>query len=297
VIEQLIDPKTMARVKDMPLIAKTVADGFLHGLQASTGRGIGIEFSQYRSYEPGDSLGRIDWKLFARSDRYFVREAQRESEMTLWLLIDASASMAQASAGHWDKINYARHLAATLAYIAQKQGDNVGLLGLSTEQLTFLPAAGTERHWHRIMSALTNLKAGNVFVDSHLLKQHMARLQRPGLVFLISDFYQPNNEINQFLSQISHADNEVCALQLQCDEEQSFTYKGPVRFKDLETHEEVLVSANAIKSDYLKAMTAHQVKLKSELAAINVQLSTINIDQPMDEVLFNYLKQRQKVVG
>ena len=98
-MERLIDPRTLARVKHLPLIAKTVADGFLHGLQQSHQRGIGIEFSQYRAYEPGDPLSRIDWKLFARSDRYFVREAERESEICMWFVLDASASMNQASEG------------------------------------------------------------------------------------------------------------------------------------------------------------------------------------------------------
>ncbi|MFT5164114.1 MAG: hypothetical protein ACI9FJ_002715, partial [Alteromonadaceae bacterium] len=174
-IERLIDPKTLARVKDMPLIAKTVADGFLQGLQTSQQKGVGIEFSQYRSYEPGDELNHIDWKLFARSDRYYVREAQRTSEITLWLLVDTSASMLQGSeptgvnGASWDKLSYAKHLAATLAYIGQRQGDSVGLLGLSSgkelslssgkelslssgKELSFLPPAGGERHWQRVMA-------------------------------------------------------------------------------------------------------------------------------------------------
>ncbi|MEP1870824.1 MAG: DUF58 domain-containing protein, partial [Paraglaciecola sp.] len=119
-MEQFLDPLVLARVKDMPLVAKTVAQGFLHGLHNSVQRGTGIEFSQYRAYEPGDALSNIDWKLFARSDRYFVREAERESNINIWLVLDASASMLQ-QASHsnegWNKFDYARHLLATIAYI------------------------------------------------------------------------------------------------------------------------------------------------------------------------------------
>ncbi len=299
-MQSLIDPKTLARVKDMPLVAKTVADGFLHGHQSSNQRGVGIEFSQYRSYEPGDQPGRIDWKLFARSDRYFIREAERQSDITVWLVVDASASMNQASElsqkEGWNKLDYARHLAATLAYIGQKQGDSVGLLGLSTDQLSFLPPGAGERHWHRVMAQLYKLKAGSVFPNTNLLNQYTARLQRPGLVFLLSDFYQQHNEINDFLAQVSHNHNEVSALQLQSEDELAFPYKGPIRFKDLETHEEVLVSSNGVKKDYFNALDEHQQSLKAQLVSLGVDMSCINIDQPMDEVLFNYLKARHKVV-
>ncbi len=297
-MERLIDPKTLARVKDMPLIAKTVADGFLHGLQASRQKGVGIEFSQYRSYEPGDELSHIDWKLFARSDRYFVREAEKESEITLWLLVDASASMTQSSEsdGAWDKLNYARHLAATLAYIGQKQGDSVGLLGLSTDELRFLPPVGGERHWQRVMAQLSPLKAGKRFPDVALIKQQLARLQQPALVVLISDFYQQNNEISDFLRQLSHSRNEVVAMQLQSADELSFPYRGAIRFKDLETDEEVLVSADsATKGSYFNALYQHQQNLKAQLAALDISLCSLSIDQPMDAALFNFLQQRQKV--
>jgi len=147
-MERFIDPKTLARVKDMPLVARSVAEGFLSGIQPSQQRGVGIEFAQYRAYEPGDEPKRIDWKLFARSDRYFVREADRESEIATWIVVDCSRSMAQRSErGAWDKFDYARHLAATLAYLAQRQGDLPGLLMLNThEQLVVPPAAG-ERQW------------------------------------------------------------------------------------------------------------------------------------------------------
>lgn len=294
-VEHLLDPKTLARVKDMKLIAKTVADGFLHGNQMSTQRGVGIEFSQYRGYEPGDELSRVDWKLFARSDRYFVREAERESETSIYLVVDATASMAQQSqSGAWSKLDYTRHLAATLAYIGQKQGDNVGLLGLSTKQLNFVPAAGGERHWQRMLSQLQQLDSGDYFPTVELLNQYMSRLQQPGIVFMLSDFYQQDNEIIDFIKGISRSSNEIAAIQLQCDDEQTFPYKGPVRFKDLETAEEVLVAAKSVKDSYFNALYQHQVALRSDLADCGADLCTINIDSPMDEALHHYLKQRNR---
>ena len=149
---QWLDVQTLSKVKDLPLVAKMLAQGFVHGIHASTQRGSGIEFSQYRSYEPGDELAKVDWKLFARSDKYFVREAEQESDTKVWFVLDCSQSMYQAvddseqdnrraSSGNTtinsSKFDYAKFLIATLAYLAQQQGDAVGLLMLREQHVGF----------------------------------------------------------------------------------------------------------------------------------------------------------------
>lgn len=296
-MERFIDPRTLARVKDLPLIAKTVADGFLHGLQQSHQRGVGIEFSQYRQYEPGDPLSRIDWKLFARSDRYFVREAERESEISMWFVLDASASMSLASESHpdsWSKFEYARHLLATLSYIGQKQGDHVGMLALSSERQQLIPPASGERHWHRMLQQLARVESGHTFPDPQSIKATIERLQKNSLVFIISDFYQISNELHEFITQVSAGHTEVVALQLQCDDELQFPYKGAIRFEDLETREQVLVSASTAKETWLKALEKHQQQLRHFLRRQRITLNTININQPMDQALYNFLISRQK---
>ena len=297
-MERFIDPRTLARVKDLPLIAKTVADGFLHGIQQSHQRGIGVEFSQYRQYEPGDPLSRIDWKLFARSDRYFVREAQRESEIIMWFVLDMSASMQQvseASPPGWSKFEYAQHLIATLAYIGQKQGDNVGFIALGGDQQKLLPPGSGEPHWHRLLKMLVNLKSTGTFPDSVLIKSAIDRLQKNSLVFIISDFYQLYEELDEFVNQVAAGHNEVVALQLQCEDELSFPYKGAIRFEDLETREQVLVSASSARDIWLKALKKHHKKLLKFMRQRQVSLRTIDIDRPMDQALHDFLISRQKV--
>lgn len=299
-MERFIDPRTLARIKDLPLIAKTVADGFLHGLQQSHQRGVGIEFSQYRSYEPGDPLNRIDWKLFARSDRYFVREAERESEITMWFVLDASASMqlgSESKTASWSKFDYARHLVATLSYIGQRQGDNVGLLALSGQQHDMVPPGSGERHWHRLLKQLTRIKSGDSFPQATQIKSAIERLQRPGIVFIISDLYQLSNEIHEFMTQISTGNTEVVAMQLQCGDELQFPYKGAIRFEDLETNEQVLVSAASARKTWFEALTAHQQKLETDLRERRITLNRINIDEPMDQALFDFLTSRQKALS
>jgi len=299
-MERFIDPLTLARVKNLPLIAKTVADGFLHGLQQSHQRGIGIEFSQYRAYEPGDPLTRIDWKLFARSDRYFVREAERESEIAIWFVLDASASMQLApegKAGAWSKFEYGRHLLATLSYIGQQQGDHVGLLALSGGRQTLLPPGNGERHWHRLLKALAAVESGERFPDTTLVKSAIERLQKTGLIFIISDFYEISNELSEFIGQVSAGRNEVVAMQLQTNDELTFPYRGAIRFEDLETGEQVLVSAAAARDTWLQSLAAHQQELERFLQRLRVSLHRVNIDLPMDKALFDFLSSRLKIRG
>lgn len=301
-METFIDPRTLARIKDMPLIAKTVAEGFLHGSQQSQQRGIGIEFSQYRSYEPGDELNRIDWKLFARSDRYFVHEAERESETNIWFVLDASASMLvksdftteQHNTAQWSKFDYARHLIATLAYLALKQGDSVGLISLSSAQLQFLPANSGDQQWHALLQQLSGIKAGEKFPTKKLINSYINEVQKPGLVFFISDFFEANNEISDILRHIGQGQSEVVALHMQSQDELIFPYKGAIRFEDLETHEQILISAANAKDEYLQAMQMHLDKIKKQLSQWAINHNVVNINSPLDVVLHNYLSLRAK---
>ena len=294
-MERFIDPRTLARVRDLPLVARTVANGFLHGIQPSHQRGVGIEFSQYRAYEPGDDPSRIDWKLYARSDRYFVREAERESEIAIWFVLDTSRSMLQASEqGPWNKFDHARHLVATLAYLAQGQGDAIGFLALSQGPPHLLPPVTGQRQWHRIVKALHGLQPEGGFPDAADLQVHLARLQVPGLVLVISDLHQANEEIETFLRQVSTRHNEVAALQLRCADELRFPFDGPTRFEDLETGETVLVNARQAREGYRQAASDYQERLHRRLGALGVSLDEIDIDQPLDEAMHAFLGRRQR---
>lgn len=294
-MERFIDPRTLARVRDLPLIARTVADGFLHGIQPSHQRGVGIEFSQYRAYEPGDDPSRIDWKLYARSDRYYVREAERESEIAVWFVLDCSRSMAQASEdGAWSKFDYGRHLVATLAYLAQGQGDLVGFLSLSSDGNHFLPPAPGERQWHRVLKALHRVQPGGDFPPTDRVEAHLARLQAPGLVVVVSDFHEAADEIHAFIRRLATPHNEVTGLQLVCEDERRFPWRGPTRFEDLETGETVLVSGRAAREGYLAAREAYQARLHRALGLLGVTLESFDVDQPMDRAMHAFLDRRRK---
>jgi uncharacterized protein (DUF58 family) len=295
-MERFIDPRTLASVKDMPLVARSVAEGFLSGIQPSQQRGVGIEFSQYRAYEAGDEPKRIDWKLFARSDRYFVREAERESEIATWIVIDCSRSMAQRSDdGAWDKSDYARHLAATLAYLAQRQGDLPGLVMLNAGQQQVVPPAGGERQWHHILQALHGTPPEGCFPDDESVLSMVRRLQFPGLVVVISDFHERQDELLSFMRGVSTSRNDVIALQLLCKDETDFPYRGAVNFEDLETGERILVSARAARTRYLEALEDYETRLRQAMAQLDVDLETVDIDQPLDAALRAFLQRRLRM--
>jgi uncharacterized protein (DUF58 family) len=302
-MSNFIDPKTIAKINDLPLIAKKVAEGFLQGLQPSQQRGIGLEFSQYRPYQDGDAINQIDWKLFARSDRYYIREADRESEINVWFLLDASASMLQRSDADADadadaektsisKFDYAKYLIASMSYLAHRQGDSVGLLSYSNESVNYLPCANTERHWRKLLLNLASTKSQGQFVEFEKIKRYFQQLNKPSLIFILSDFNQNDQEITSQLSHLNSQINDVTALQLVCQDELNFDYQGAIRFKDLETGEELLLSGKQAKIRYQSNYKEYQAELSESFKRSNIELKSFNIDQPLDEVLYQYLKKR-----
>ncbi|GHF19183.1 hypothetical protein GCM10017044_12170 [Kordiimonas sediminis] len=297
-MERFLDPRTLSRIKDLPLVAKTVADGFLHGLHESRMRGVGVEFSQYRQYEEGDDLSRIDWKLFARSDRYFVREAERESEISVWFVVDASASMAVASedADGWTKLDYAKHLIATMAYIAGRQGDSIGLMALYDDSAAITPLGTGDQHWSALLRKLVTVKPGQRFPAEDAAKQYLPLLQQHGMVFVLSDFYQEKSEIYDFVNRLAGKHTEVIAMKLNCDDEENFPFTGPVRFEDAETGEQILVNARDAQQIYKTARDAHTEEVRLTLLKRAIELTTINIDAPMDQALYDFLRNRSRVV-
>lgn len=298
----LINPALLAQVKDLPLVAKTVAHGFSYGIHASLQRGNGMEFSQYRAYEPGDPLHTIDWKLFGRSDRYYVREAQRESNIQIWFVIDASASMLfqsgldakQGKQSAWHKLDYAKHLVATMSYLAQQQGDSVGLLGLNSGQANLLPARAGYQHWQKCVLQLAKLESGSMFPAYAHIQQQLSKVREHGVVIVLSDFYQSNNEIYEAIGHLVNAKTDVIGMQLIANDEQAFPYKGLVHFEDQESKARVTLSGKSAQQAYLDNWQSFNQELKNKLQSLNISHHQVNIDEPMDASLREFLKLRAK---
>lgn len=297
--ERMLDARTLARIRDLKLLARLVVDGSLHGIHRSRQLGEGMEFSQYRQYEPGDDPRQIDWKLYARSDRVFVRQSERESHVAVWFLVDASASMAQTGADieHWSRLDCARALVASLAYLCQRQGDAFGLIGLSDRDLTYVPCRNDDRQLDRLLLALQRLQPRGAWPLDAQLNVLWDQLQAPGLVVLVSDFFQQQTEIERLVGKLGAGGNEVLTLQLLTEEEISFPYRGNIAFVDRESGETVHVDAESVRERYLQQFESAAAQLRATLAGLGIAHRRHQIEAPLHESVWHFLEARERGDG
>lgn len=290
---RFIDPKTLAALGDLALAARTVVDGFMYGVHHSRMPGAGLEFSQYRSYQPGDDLRRVDWKLFARSDRYFLRDAETDTSVTVRLVLDASASMAHQEAG-LTKFDYARLLAAALAVLAHRQGDAVGLYALNDGDLHAVPPQRQHQHLHRLLHDLERLEPAGVWPTWKRLERLFTAGGQRGITVLITDLHERLDEIRTVAAKLSALRHEVLLLHVIARAELEFGYHGTVTFEEIETGHRVAVDADAVRPAYLAALAEELDDLRHSLEDRRVGYARFPLDQPLDLALRHYLTGRER---
>ena len=277
-----IPPQVRSRLKDLRLTSRRAIGLHGIGLHHSRSRGAGLEFAQYRAYEPGDELRQIDWKLYARSDRFFVREAERESPLTVWILIDASASMAQQDAARpgWSRLHAAKALAACVAELALRQGDRFGLVALQSEGLRLAPPGSGARQRDRLLLEMHGLDAHGEFPSAERLTPLWERIAAGDLVLLLSDCF---DEASAALAErLAAARREVLVVQLLTAEERDFPFKGGHRFRDPETGEELLGDGSAMRNEFLARFGEARRALDARLDASGIRHTDYFLDQELD---------------
>ncbi len=272
----LIPPDVRARLKGLTLVSRRAVGDHGLGLHASRRRGAGLEVAQYRAYERGDELRQVDWKLYARSDKFFVREAERESPLALWILLDASASMAP-------RLDAAKAIAASLAELAIAGGDRFGLIVLREQGLALVSPGTGARQRDRVLLALRDVAAAGGFPAEAALAPLWERIAVRDLVVLLSDGFDP--AYIDAARKLSAAGREVLAIQLLTTEERDFPFDGGHRFRDPETGEELLVDAPAARADYLQRFGEARAALHAELDGAGVRHVEHVLDQPLDAPL------------
>lgn len=274
-----------ARLKDLRLAGRRAAGGHGFGLHHSRSRGAGLEFAQYRAYEPGDELRQVDWKLYARSDRFFVREAERDSPLTAWVLVDATASMGQGDAARpgWTRLDAARGLAACVFELALRQGDRFGLAVVGGQGLQLVPAGSGPRQRDRCLLALHALQASGGWPDEARLRPLWERAAAGHLVLVLSDDF---DEAAVALSErLAAARREVLNVQILTAEERDFPFRGGHRFLDPESPAELLGDGASMREDFLARFGAARQALAARLAASGVRHADYVLDQPLDAPL------------
>jgi uncharacterized protein (DUF58 family) len=284
----------MMAIKNLSLAAKTTIDGFMSGINKSTIKGSGLEFSQYRSYQPGDDLRSLDWKMFARSDRYYIRESEVETNISIRLLIDASASMNHED-GDFKKIDYARYLAASLAYLGNLQGDAIGLYVFKDGGIFAMSPKQDYQHMARMFYQLESIKPEGNFTKSINYKELYAGNQKKELLILITDLYQQNNEIFDLLDTLNTLKHEVVVFHLMGKNELELNFKGYHSFEDLETGEKLQVDQVSAKKTYTKVLNNYLEKMRISLLDRRIYYRMLSTDQPLDQALRDFLNQRNKV--
>lgn len=288
-----ISPKTLALLKGLNLIAKTVVDGFLLGMHQSKRNGAGLEFSEYRPYQVGDDVKHVDWKLVARSDKFFVRNAEVETSVAVRILLDASASMQHEENGI-TKFDYARWLAASLCYLAYQQGDAVGLYAIQPH-ITHLPAHHDKNQLKKIFNVLETLTPQGRWAERTLLDGLLLRSKLREITIVISDMNEHSDEIVSALNAYSRLKNDVLLFHLVGANELDFNYKGDVEFEDLETGEIVKVNAQIAKGNFQMAMRNHLRMLEKSMQAERIAYQRFVIQEPLDNALRRFLTTRNRL--
>lgn len=293
-MSRLADPKIQMSIKNLPLAAKTTVEGYMAGRHVSTTKGLGIEFSQYRSYQAGDDLRQLDWKMFARSDRYYIRESEVETSISVKFLVDASASMNHTD-GAFSKIEYARYLAASLAYLANYQGDATGLHLFQSGHLYTLPARKDSMHLTRLFHQLEQVVPDGTFTEPVHYKTLFSNNARKSLLLFITDYYQRDGEITSLLQALAGGRHEIIVFHLLGRNEMERDYKGYSALEDLETGEIVRIDQSDNNKIYKEKLYSFISDTRNELLKKNISYRTLVMDEPVDKALMDFLQQRNKM--
>jgi uncharacterized protein (DUF58 family) len=289
----MIDPQALMRIRNLELRARSVVEGFWHGLHRSPYHGFSVEFTEYRSYSPGDDPRYLDWRLAARSDRYFIKKFEDETNLRCHLLVDQSRSMAYGPGGV-TKAQYATTLAATFAYFLDQQGDAVGLFTFDETVREYLPARHRPGQLRQLMLSLEKPAAGRSTDLAAPLKRAAELLRKRGLVVLISDLLASPTELEAPLALLTAAGHEVLIFQILDPSEIDFKFDAAARFRDVESERELYIDPVLARADYLRKFAEHDTALTTLTQKIGAHRRTLTTSEPLDVALFDFLKTRSE---
>jgi uncharacterized protein (DUF58 family) len=291
-----LDPAVIARLGTMELRARTIVEGFLSGLHRSPFKGFSVEFAEYRQYMPGDDLSTIDWKVYARSDRYYVKKYEEETNVDCHILVDCSASMGYASKKGTtvSKLAYGSYLAGALAYLMKRQRDAVGFIAFDDQIIKRLPASARPGHLRSVLVELDRLTLGRQSDVSRPLHQLADTLIKRCMAVLISDLLDEPEAVVKGLRHLKFRGTDVIVFHVLDKDELTFPFDRASRFKDLESDAEVLAVPSAVRESYLKAIGDLVRFYERELRVAGIDYMLLDTSRPLDFALASYLSTRAK---
>lgn len=286
-----IDPTVLGSLDNLELRARVVVEGFLAGLHRSPNRGFSVEFTDYRHYQRGDDMRHVDWKLYGRSDKLYIKQYEDETNLRCHILLDSSASMAYGSGG-MNKLEYARTLASALAYFIMRQRDAVGLITFDENVRDYIPAMARQPHLMQVLRTLQALKPGTTTNIVKPLRELAQNMKRKSLVVLISDLMEDEEGTIAMLRQLRAMGNEVIVFHILDPQELHFEFGDSSEFVDMETGDTHITTPGAIRQSYLEQLGQYLDYCRTECQRGAVDYCMMDTSKPLDQALFTYMSRR-----
>jgi uncharacterized protein (DUF58 family) len=288
-----VDPQILARVGNLELLARSVVEGFINGNHRAPYFGASIDFAEHRGYVAGDDIRRVDWRLFARTDRYYVKQYEADTNTNLSILFDVSRSMSFASKG-LSKLEYGSYIAACLAYLAQRQRDRVGIVTFDNDVVAHVPPSA--KHFNVVLHTLDRAKAerpGHLSEPLHKMAEHF---KRRGILVLISDFYEEPDTVLEAIKPLKFLGNDLIVFHVLDPAELDFGYNDASSFQDLESGEQIPVVPESLAGEYRSLIQAHIEALTTKFSEHRIDYTLLNTGEPLDRALFSYLSSRERLM-
>lgn len=289
---RFIDPAVLARIGNLELVARHVVDGFINGMHRSPYFGASVDFAEHRGYVAGDDIRRVDWRLFARTDRFYIKEYEADTNANFSVLLDVSKSMGFGSRGV-SKLDYGKMLAGCLTYLVHRQRDRVGLVAFDADIVAHVPPSA--KHMDVVLHTLDRLQPsapGSLRAPLHKMAEHFGRR---GLLVLISDLYEEPDAVLEAVGPLRFRGNDIIVFHLLDAAELDFTFDAPSSFEDLETGEQIPVVPEVLAEQYRALVRAHIDGLTERFSGSRIDYTLVNTSLPLDHALFSYLSARQRL--
>lgn len=290
---RFVDPAVLARIGNVELVSRTVVDGFINGLHRAPFFGASIDFAEHRGYVPGDDIRRVDWRLYARTDRYFVKQYEADSNANVAVLLDVSKSMQYGSSG-LTKIEYGQILAACLTYLASRQRDRVGLVTFDEAIIDHVPPSA--KHLEVVLQTLDRVRPvrpGRLGPPLHKLAEHLGRR---GILILVSDLYEEPDDVLEAVAPLRFRGHDLIVFHVLDRAEIEFGFDSPSSFEDLESGEQIPVVPDALADRYRAMVRAHVETLRQRFTEQRIDYALFDTSQPIDHALFSYLSTRERLM-
>jgi len=292
---QYLNPEIVSKLKGMELRARMVVEGFIAGMHRSPYHGFSVEFAEHRQYMPGDNIRDIDWKVYGKSDRFYIKEYEEETNLKAYLLLDCSRSMAYRSGSRIMKLDYARLLAAALSYMMLRQRDAVGMVAFDEKIRRYVPPRSKYGHLHVLLTEIATQEPSEKTDVGVALHEMAERIKRRGLIIVLSDLLDDAATIISGLKHFRYDKHEVIVFHILDPRERDFAFPREAIFKDMETGDEVTTLPYQIKKDYAQAVRSFAEEISSACRQANIDYHPIDTATPFDKALYAFLAKRERL--